>query len=124
MPVIKYTLSQDRRLRSNDPQVERAWLARAHELHYALPTRPRRVQAGDYVYFIHAGKMKARAVITRVLPGKSRRTYTHRIRPAAPFDLEVAAPMEIAKRYPNAKGFQGFQYLSASEAARFARAFI
>jgi hypothetical protein len=123
MADIKYTLSRDTRYRAETPEQEREWLARVHELFYALPTKPLHAARGDYVYFIHDGKVKARAQIVDVVRGVARFTYTDRRRDAAPYDLKVKPPMEIAKRPFSHKGFQGYRYVTSAEAGRFRKAF-
>lgn len=67
--------------------------------------------------------MKARPRISGVVPGEARRTYAGRMRDAAPFDLAVAAPMEMANPPVPCPGFQGLRYLTATELAAFSRVF-
>ena len=72
MADIKYTLSRGTRYRAETPEQERDWLGRVHELCQAIPTKPLRAGIGDYAYFIHGGKVKARARIVDVVRVASR----------------------------------------------------
>lgn len=121
---IKLTLSTDPNLRAPSIEAEKAWLAKERKLFYPLgPRRPKFSDAGNFVYFIRAGKVVARALIaaSATLPAELW-TYTGRKHVFSGFSIQINE-MELATRPVPHRGFQGFRYVQPDEEADFEEAF-
>jgi hypothetical protein len=123
---IKLTLSTEARNRAPTIEAEATWLAREGKLYYPLSGRPRRGVPGCWVYFIRAGELVARARamdFRRMESSELGGSYTGVPQDSAGWHVAVIPPMELATRRVPHEGFQGFRYVSQSDAAQFEKAF-
>lgn len=125
MADIKLTLSTDQRKRSPSIEAEREWLMKEGRLWYPLGRhRPQRLAPGDWIYFIRAGQLVARARIESIDPPSGDPKWSYRDQDTNGGSWEAAiTSMELAIRRLPHRGFQGFRYVTPAESDGFAAAF-
>lgn len=124
--AIKYTLSTDPSLRSPSIEEELNFLRVSGYLYYEIqkPKEPKKI-VGEFVYFIRAGQMLARAKISGCRwmdASEMGGTYTGVRTEKSCWRFEIKK-MELAEWPIQHKGFQGFHYVTAKELPTFERAF-
>ena len=125
MAAIKYTLSTDRTKRAPSIEAEAEGLNRRGSLWYELNVEPQRAEIGDLVYFIRAGEMVARVLITDCTwkdAAEMGGSYTGVETTTSCNRFEIRK-MELAERPIPHKGFQGLRYVTAKELPAFENAF-
>jgi len=121
MADIKLTLAEDKR-RAPSIEAEARRLQDEGWLYYPIQGQPVRAKPGCWVYFIRGDHMVARAEAENFERSENATSlYDGTPLPAGKWMVKCIPPMEIARRRPPHKGFQGFRYVAGSDG--FADAF-
>jgi len=126
MADIMLTLSTNPDLRAPSIEEEARWLKNRRALYYPLHIKPARPVEGSWVYFVRNGTVVGRAKAKRVVCWDKENgevTYTGVELGNPGWRVQIAPPMEIARRRLPHDGFQGFRYVTSQEQKRFEGAF-
>jgi hypothetical protein len=120
---IKLTLSRNAKIRAPDIAAEARWLKKEGELFYPLHAKPAFASTPCWVYFIHDGRLVARACGFVANVSKPLYNYSGEPVRATRWRMRCVPPMQLSSRPISHPGFQGFRYIRPQEHGIFEGAF-